>query len=101
MSVINLASSRTGRLKPDDITIPFRAASLESPIPMSKDKDAEKIAKSLEKIKGVKAALADTRAGSAVVFVGEEIKPEALIAAVATAGSFQATLKVKDEIKKE
>ena len=68
---------------------------------MSKDKDAEKIAKSLEKVKGVKAALADARAGSAVVFVGEQIKPESLIAAVAKAGSFQATLKVKDEIKRE
>ena len=68
---------------------------------MSKDKDAKSVAKRLERVKGVKAALADARAGSAVVFLGEQIKPEALIAAVATAGSFHATLEVKDETKRE
>ena len=68
---------------------------------MSKDKDAQKVAKGLEKVKGVKAALVDARAGSAVVFMGEPIKPETLIATVTKAGAFRATLGTPAETKKE
>ena len=68
---------------------------------MTKDKDEAAVSKSLGKVKGVKAAFADARVGSAVVFVGKETEPEKLIVAVARAGSFKATVKAEEEKKKE